>query len=851
MYQKEISAGSEKSLINLILRQSCGLIIPNFLRYFELLPIDFTKIYQSNPFFIRMKKFIRTTALVLLGFSGYEATAQNMNITLAAQLSYGTQTLANICGYAAGGHEYALVGAAQGMSIVDVTTPSTPVVITQIPNIDNLWKEIKVYSHYAYVTTEGGGGLQIVDLSNLPNTNLTYHNYTGDGAINGQLGTIHALHIDTTKKFVYLYGSNLFQGGAVVLDINADPYNPTYAGHYTNVQYPYVHDGYVDNDTLYASHIYAGVFTVTDMTNKSAPVTLATQQTPTAFTHNTWLSDDHKTVFTTDENSGSYLGAYDISNLSNIQLTDKIQPTPGSGSIVHNTHILHNWAVTSWYRDGITITDITRPNNIVQVGRYDTYTGSGNGFDGAWGVYPFLPSGTLVVSNIDEGLFVLSPTYVRACYLEGGVTDSLCGSVLNNVTVTISSVNVTDVTNLVGQYATGTAIPGTYNVTFSKPGYNSKTITGVNFAAGVVTNLNVQLYSPNAVNMTGSVTDASNSSGIPNLDVEFVGSNNYNFTTDGSGNFNSCSLVSGTYTVTTGAWGYETTCNQQTVNSSTPTVNIPLNREYYDDFALDLGWTVNSTAASGIWERGAPILTTNNSTPSNPGADVNGDCSNEAYVTGNAGGSASQDDVDNGYTTLTSPAFDLSTYNDPWIHYDRWFYNGGGSGNPNDSLTITLSNGTQTVVLETVTANTANNSTWVHSAKRVSQYITPSNNMHFSVRAVDYGAGHLVEGGLDKWFVVDSNASAVTSQPTAEAHFLVTPNPFNSEAQIRFELPADAQPGAHFEVCDMTGRAVAYLPVSGSRGTVTFNAAIADGFYLVRLVNGNTVSAPLRMAKTK
>ncbi|MBC7863629.1 MAG: choice-of-anchor B family protein, partial [Bacteroidia bacterium] len=680
----------------------------------------------------------------------------------------------------------------------------------------------------------------------------TYHNYTGDGAINGQLNTIHALHIDTTKKFVYLFGSNLFNGGAVILDINSDPYNPTYVGNYMNAAYNYVHDGYVDNDTLYAGHIYQGVFSVADLTNKSAPVVLATQQTPTAFTHNTWLSNDHKYVFTTDENADSYLTAYDISNLANITEVDKIRCTPGSGSIVHNTHILNNWAITSWYRDGITITDVTRPWNLIQVGRYDSYTGSGNGFDGAWGVYPFLPSGTIVVSNIDEGLFVLNPTYVRACYLEGNVADSVCGTTLNNVMVTISTVNVTDSTNAGGDYATGTAIPGTYNVTFSKPGYNSKTYTNVNFAAGIVTNLNVQLFSPTAVLMTGSVTDAITLSGLPSVPVSFTGSNNYSFTTDGAGNISTCSLVGGTYTVTTAAWGYETVCNVQTINSGSPNVNIALAKEYYDDFSLNLGWTVSSTASTGFWVRGNPNGTTNMSVQANPGVDVSTDCGNIAYVTGNGGGTASQDDIDGGATTLTSPIFDLSTYGDAWIHYDRWFYNGGGSGSPNDSLRVFLTNGTLTVPVETVIATSPNNSTWVHSARKVSTYLTPTATMRLIVRAVDAAPGHLVEGGLDRFLVVDSlSTSSVHENVLSESTLNVFPNPFSQSVQMSWNIAKETSSDAYILLTDVSGRTVKNIPVKTKEGSVVFNDEIAEGIYFARLVQDSKVSKLVKIVKVR
>jgi choice-of-anchor B domain-containing protein len=164
-----------------------------------------------------------------------------------------------------------LVGASKGPVIVDVTNPDVPVQIVQIPGPDNFWKEIKTYSHYAYVVSEGGQGVQIVDLSALPSANLPKKFYTGDGAILNQLNTIHALHIDLAKGFLYAYGSNLFNGGTVILDLN-DPWNPTYVGNFE--QLGYIHDGYVDNDTLYAGHINAGIFSIVDMKDKANPMVL-------------------------------------------------------------------------------------------------------------------------------------------------------------------------------------------------------------------------------------------------------------------------------------------------------------------------------------------------------------------------------------------------------------------------------------------------------------------------------------------------------------------------------------------------------------------------------------------------
>lgn len=793
--------------------------------------------------------------LVAVGVSAQSS----LNTTLTDQLAAPSgQTLANICGYTApNGNEYALLGAENGMIIVDVTNPSNVVQLVQIPMVASLWKEIKVYQNYAYVTTEGtNGALQIVDLSAIPATNAasyTYHTYTGDGAIAGQLSTVHALHIDTTAGYCYLFGSNLFNGGAIFLNLNVDPYNPTYAGRYDAGGY--VHDGYVDNDTLFAGHIYAGTFAMVDCSNKSAPVVLATQTTPTAFTHNTWLSADRDFLFTTDENTNSFLAAYDVSNPSNIQEVDRIQSwNPNSGSVVHNTHVVgQNWAVTSWYRDGFVITDVTRPHNLVNVGWYDTYNGSGNGFDGDWGVYPYFPSGTIVVSNINEGLYVFSPTYVRACYLEGNVYDSLCGSPLQGVTVTVSSVNLTEVTNISGDYATGTPVPGTYTVTYTKPGYNTVTINNVVFAPGQVNLFNVAMYSPTAFAISGHTEDATTTTALPNISVELSNaSNSFQFTTDANGDFLNCAGVPGTYDVYAASWGYQTICTQYTLTSTSGPVSLQLDSGYEDEFTFDLGWTVTGNATTGTWERGEPIGTTNtNPNDANPDVDVNNDCTDKCYVTGNGGGSAASDDVDNGNTVLTSPQMDLSTYGDAWIHYSRWFFNAAGNGNPNDSLCIRISNGITTVTLEKVIATSPGNSAWQNRSFRLQNYIAVTNNMRVIVETADNTPGNLVEAAFDHFIIADSNALSVQNPVMTEGGMTVYPNPFNGTTQVNYIVTAEQAGNATMELVDMTGRVVSTTVLNSATGTVTIGESLADGVYMVRIVGGGEILAQQRIVKTK
>jgi len=445
-----------------------------------------------------MKFLLKTVfAGCLIWASSYNIMAQDSNCTFRSVKYYPSETLGNIWGYADSlGNEYALVGGRTGLSIVNVTNPDSIYQVVKIPGPINLWKEIKTYRHYAYVTTEGGGGLQIVNLANLPDSNLAVTTWAPNFAGNN-LDNIHALHIDNGK--VYLYGSNLANGGIVVGDLT-NPWSPQIVNIYDGA---YVHDGIVRNDTAYAGEIYNGVFRVLNM-NQFPPTVLNQQATPNNFTHNTWLSDDSKYLFTTDERDNSFLAAYDVSDITDIKFIDKIQTNPGSNSIVHNTYYKDGYCVTSWYTEGFTIVDAHRPHNLVQVGKYDTFFGSGGGFHGAWGVYPYLPSGNVLVSNMDTivgplqnnagALYVVSPNYTRAAYLEGIVRDSVTNAPINNAAVNIFSADPSSITasNASGGFATGTHLQGTYSVSFTKNGYIPKTIQ-VNFTPGVVDSLEVKL----------------------------------------------------------------------------------------------------------------------------------------------------------------------------------------------------------------------------------------------------------------------------------------------------------------------------------------------------------------------
>ncbi len=790
----------------------------------------------------------------ILSFKSIAQDNLSYNVTLRNKTAYPGQTLANICGYWANGREYALLGASKGMIVTDITNPDAPKQIAQFPGPDNLWKEIKTYKNYAYVTSEGGQGLQVVNMKNLPSPNLDNQFYTGNGDLAGKLNKIHALHIDTLKGVVYLFGcSGSLSNGAIMLDIKTDPYNPKYLGTVTNGtgNSAYIHDGFAHNDTLYAGHIYRGEMEVYYTGDKTKFVSLGKVQTPTKFTHNIWLSENHKYAFTTDENNNSVLAAYDVSDLSNIKLVDKHSTNPNSGAVVHNTHILNDFAVSSYYTEGFNIVDAHRPDNLVEVARYDSYLPPINPsepFEGAWGVYPYFPSGTMVISNIDEGLFVVSPKYKRACYLEGNVKAKSTGELLNNVAVKIDKYNIAEtLSDIKGDYKTGVADSGKVTVTFSKFGYTPFTTTAL-VSNGKVTVLNVELGSLSAYSLTAVVSDAKTSTLIKDATITFV-SQNQSITkitnANGSVDF---STFPDTFDVYVGKWGYQILLEKQVQFNKNTNKAYKLASGYKDDFlsAMPLGWSVKNTATAGLWVVGEPITTQFNGALVTPSEDNAKDLGDECLLTGNEAGQPGTSDVDNGSTTITSPVMNLASYKNPGFNFDYWFFNGGGQGTaPNDSLYMTIDNGT-TIKKVLIAKGTDQNKWQIFNKSFKAMGIAPSANTKVTFTAVDEDAGHLVKAAIDKFEVVEF-PGVNTIDIDENIALSIAPNPFSTTLNIDYQLLKNEN--ATLILTDISGKIVEKINLDGKNNRLSLGENLNAGVYFIQIQQENKVSATKKVVK--
>jgi hypothetical protein len=349
--------------------------------------------------------------------------------------------------------------------------------------------------------------------------------------------------------------------------------------------------------------------------------------------------------------------------------------------------------------------------------------------------------------------------------------------------------------------------------------------------------------SQNFFSYNGQVVDARTNAPVPNAKVLFYnGNSKLAYTTDASGTFTTPTFREGTYSVYAGKWGYGTTEYVQNTfidsNSTALTIAIDPNH-YYDDFTLDYDWTTSGNASTGAWEIGKPLATDYNGEDANAGADVTNDFTDFAFVTGNGGGQAGNDDVDGGTAVLTSPIFDLTGYVKPYLSYYRWFFNAGGqNGDPfNDTLTISLSNGTNTVVLEKVAGQTFNN--WTFSNYKLGDLITATATMQLIVSIDDEDPGHIVEGGFDKFEVVDSLPPSGIGSSVAETRVSIYPNP--NSGSFTVQLTQAQQGPVSVMVMNTAGQVVYSYEPGDVRLPLNISGRPA-GVYLVRVQTPQGVS---------
>lgn len=331
----------------------------------------------------------------------------------------------------ASGRYFALVGRSNGTSFVEITDPANPVYIgnlpTQNPNeTPRVWRDIKTYNNHAFIVADfiSNHGMQVFDLTQLLNVKNKPATFNADQVYSGgSFQFAHNIVINEDSGFAYLVGSNTCSGGLHMVNIQT-PTSPTFAGCFSADGY--THDAqcltyqgpdasYHGREICFASN--EDTVTVVDVTVKNNPTQLSrTSYTGQEYTHQGWLTQDHRYFLVDDEldewrngvNTRTFV--MDFKDLEN-PVTKGFYESDG-GAIDHNQYIVGSHTYQANYSMGLRILELgdLRDSEMKEVAYFDTYFESNvTDFPGAWNVYPFFDNGLVIVSDINRGVFILRP----------------------------------------------------------------------------------------------------------------------------------------------------------------------------------------------------------------------------------------------------------------------------------------------------------------------------------------------------------------------------------------------------------------------------------------------------------
>jgi choice-of-anchor B domain-containing protein len=309
-----------------------------------------------------------------------------------------------VFGFVMNGEEYGVIGSTLGTHIIHIPQNPTEDLTeaSYIPGpqqgVNVIHRDYDVWQNYLYAVGEQGQPrLQIIDLSYLPDS--THMVYDSDSLITNA----HNFRIDQTTGKAYVCGSSGIP--MIILDLVQDPENPVKLLDYFDVGY--VHDAFIRNDTAWLNCASQGLWVV-DFADVNAPLVLGnlTDYPDQGYNHSGWVNTNASLYAFADETEGMRMKLCDITDLSDIQVTDLFNSEGASNAIPHNLMIIGDLVYVSHYFDGLQIFNISDPFNVERVAWYDTSVGEDICCWGAWGVYPFLPSRKILISDRQNGFYV-------------------------------------------------------------------------------------------------------------------------------------------------------------------------------------------------------------------------------------------------------------------------------------------------------------------------------------------------------------------------------------------------------------------------------------------------------------
>ena len=372
---------------------------------------------------------------------GFAGPYPCLNVDLRAHVTLGTMECDSgnsLWGWTdpQGGKEYALMGCDNGISFVDVTNPDAPVYLGRLPTFehehiadspehegDSLWRDVRVYANHAFVVSEQPEHhMQVFDLTRLRGVVSPPVEFVEDALYEG-ISTTHTIAIDETSGFAFLAGTNTCNGGLHMVNIQ-DPMNPTFAGCVSNDGYTHetqctLYNGpdgdYAGHSICFSSNV--DTLTIVDVSDKANPVQISRTGYDTAgYTHQGWLTEDQRYFLLNDEldecNQGhnSWTYVWDLVDLDAPVLMGHYGGA--TTAIDHNLYVRGDYVFESNYRAGLRILDASgvSAGSLAEAAFFDVYPEDNEpNFNANWNNYPYFESGNVILSCIEQGLFVVTP----------------------------------------------------------------------------------------------------------------------------------------------------------------------------------------------------------------------------------------------------------------------------------------------------------------------------------------------------------------------------------------------------------------------------------------------------------
>lgn len=330
------------------------------------------------------------------------------------------------------GREYAIVPLAAGTAFVDIADAEHPQVLGYLPgeSTSTSNREASVYADHAFIVADGAGaeghGIQVFNLTRLRSVASPPARFSPD-VVYREVRKVHTLFINTETGFVYANGSDQCSGGLFIIDVR-QPRQPRRAGCYGG--HGYVHDTqcvlyhgpdgrYAGRELCFASNAaHPNRLLVVDVTDKASPVVVsATPYQGSGYAHQGWLTEDHRHFLLDDESDEALRGhnsrtwIWDLAELTAPRMLPPYEARTQSTD--HNQYVRDGFVYQANYRAGLRILDLAGigEKGLAEVAFFDIVPDGDEPISqaplGAWNVYPFFPSGNVIVSGIEQGLYIL------------------------------------------------------------------------------------------------------------------------------------------------------------------------------------------------------------------------------------------------------------------------------------------------------------------------------------------------------------------------------------------------------------------------------------------------------------